>query len=167
MEKHFPYKLDFYYQQTVIYLVTLLLYVGIKGSFVEDRFTIVFKDPVVYVIALFCVIAVVTLVLNLMRKRQLIITENAIIFQSRYRKRIFTFSDIDWIFIGRERLVRTAGKVQLVLLKPKQQPWVFRIRIGRYERSKELMAEMERIAQVVPQRTRAGIRFLNNSDESE
>ena len=44
--KEFKYKLDFYYQQALIYLVTLILYAGVKGSFIENEFTLVFRDPI-------------------------------------------------------------------------------------------------------------------------
>ena len=54
--KEFKYKLDFYYQQALIYLVTLILYAGVKGSFIENEFTLVFRDPIV-LIAFFVVVA--------------------------------------------------------------------------------------------------------------
>ena len=40
--KVFKYKLDFYYQQALMYLVTLILYAGIRGNFIEDTFAFVF-----------------------------------------------------------------------------------------------------------------------------
>lgn len=45
-EKIFKYKLDFYYQQSLIYLLTLVMYAGIRGSFIEDQFSFVFRDPI-------------------------------------------------------------------------------------------------------------------------
>ena len=36
-EKIFKYKLDFYYQSALIYLVTLILYGSVRGSLVEGR----------------------------------------------------------------------------------------------------------------------------------
>ena len=37
-EKVFRYKLDFYYLQALIYLVTLVLYGAIRGNFIEREF---------------------------------------------------------------------------------------------------------------------------------
>jgi hypothetical protein len=62
--------------------------------------------------------------------------------------------------IGREMLVQTAGGFQLIIFKMKGRKRLFRIRVGRYERGHELVAEMERIAQNVPKgkRKRFGMR---------
>ncbi|MEK9135724.1 MAG: hypothetical protein AAB393_01270, partial [Bacteroidota bacterium] len=71
-EKVFKYKLDFYYQSTLIYLVTLILYGGIRGNFVEQKFEYVLNDPLMYVIVFFVLMSLVVLVLNYIRNRRLI-----------------------------------------------------------------------------------------------
>jgi hypothetical protein len=160
MQKVFKYKLDFYYQQALLYLLVFLLYAGIKGSFFEDQFSFVFKDPIVYIMILFVAMALVTLVLNLLRNRRLTVTDDRLIFSSRRREREIKLSDIEWMHIGREMLVQTAGRFQLVIFKMKGRKRLFRIRVGRYERGQELVAEMERLAQNVPKgkRKRFGMR---------
>ena len=160
MEKVFKYKLDFYYQQALIYLATLVLYAGIKGSFIEDQFVFVFRDPIMYIIILFVLVSAVVLVLNRMRDRKLIVSEDKIVFHNRYREREVSVSDIEWMHIGREMLVQTAGRFQMVIFKIKNRRRLFRIRVGRYERDRELVAEMERIAERVPKgkRGRFGMR---------
>jgi hypothetical protein len=150
MEKVFKYKLDFYYQQALLYLLAFLLYAGIKGSFFEDQFSFVFKDPIVYIMILFVVVALVTLVLNLLRRRRLIIREDRLIFQSQRLQREIKITDLEWMHIGRERLVQTAGRFQLIVFKLKNRKRLFRVRAGRYERDRELVSEMEHIAQQVP-----------------
>jgi hypothetical protein len=159
-QKTFKYKLDFYYQQALSYLLVFLLYAGIKGSFFEDQFRFVFKDPLVYIMMFFVVIALVTLVLNLYRNRRLVITDDRLMLQSRHREREIMISEIEWMHIGREMLVQTAGHFQLVIFKMKGRKRLFRIRVGRYERDRELVIEMERIAQDVPKgkRRRFGMR---------
>ncbi len=150
MQKVFKYKLDFYYQQALLYLLVFLLYGGIKGSFFEDEFRLVFRDPIVYIMIFFVAIALVTLVLNLFRDRKLILEDDKMIFHSRRRDREIKVSDIEWIHIGREMLVQTAGHFQLIIFKMKGRKRLFRIRVGRYERDSELIAEVERMAQHVP-----------------
>ncbi len=150
MNKVFKYKLDFYYQQTLIALVTFMFYAGIKGSFIEDQFSFVFRDPIVYIIILYFCIYLVVLVLNLIRDRKLIITNEEMIFHHKYGERTIRFADIEWMHIGRERLVQTAGKFQLIVFKLKSRRRLFRIRVGRYERNRELVTEMEKIAERVP-----------------
>ncbi len=149
-EKIFKYKLDFYYQQTLIYLMTLVLYAGIRGSFVENQFSFVFKDPIVYIIVLFFIISFVVLVLNIWRGRKLILMDDKLIFHSKRRDRIFEISKIEWMHIGKEHLVQTAGHFQQISIKMKDRQSPIRIRVGRYEHNRELVREMEKIAMNVP-----------------
>lgn len=150
----YTYKLDFYYQQTLIYLATLILYVVIKGTIVEDQFTVIYRDPLIYIIALFVLFSAIVLLLNRIRDRKLIVRSDELVFHSRRRDRRLPVAEIEWMHIGRERLVQTAGRYQVVVVKIKDRRRPYRIRIGRYEREGELLEHMERIAQGVPKRKR-------------
>ncbi|MCX7983799.1 MAG: hypothetical protein N3A63_02720 [Bacteroidetes bacterium] len=156
-ERVFRYKLDFYYQQAIIYLATLVLYAGIRGNFIEDQFNLVFKDPILYIISFFVILSLIVLLVNVLRDRKIVITDNAFILRTRTRQQEFLIDDIEWIHIGKERFVQTAGHFQLVVIKFKQKPFALRLRVGRYERSRELIAEMERIAQRVPMKKRISL----------
>jgi hypothetical protein len=151
-EKMFKYKLDFYYQSALIYLLTLVLYGGIRGSFVEAKFEYVLNDPLIYVVILFVVISFVTLGLNYIRNRRLIIAGDSIVFKNRFHERNINSEDIEWMHVGREARVRTGGRFQVVVFKLKGRRRLFRIRVGRYERDKELINEMNRISAQVPKR---------------
>ncbi len=148
--KVFKYKLDFYYQQSLLYLITLLLYAGIRGTFNFDRLPSLEADPILYIIILFVVISFVVLMLNRTRDRKLIMAPDKIIFYHKFHEREIILSDIEWFHIGRERRVQTAGISQMIVFKVKSRRRLFRIRIGRYEHEKELIQEMNRIAQLVP-----------------
>ena len=150
MQKVFKYKLDFYYQQTLIYLLVFLIYAVVRGSFIENQFSLVLKDPIVYIMMFFVLISLGTLLLNRYRNRMLIVEEDRIIFHSRHRDREIKISEIEWMHIGREMLVQTAGRFQMVVMKIRGRRRLFRIRVGRYERDRELIGEMERIADRVP-----------------
>jgi hypothetical protein len=150
--KTFKYKLDFYYQSALIYIGTLILYGGIRGSFIEKKFEYVLDDPLVYVILFFVLMSVITLILNLIRNRRLIITSDAIIFKHRWQEREVKVGDIEWMHIGRESRVQTSGRFQVIVFKLKDRRRVFRIRVGRYEHERELVVEMNRIAALVPRR---------------
>jgi hypothetical protein len=153
-EKVFKYKLDFYYQSAIIYLVTLILYGGIRGNFVEQKFEYVLNDPLMYVIVFFVLMSFVALVLNRFRNRRLIIAGDTIVFKNRWHERRITMGDIDWIHIGREVGVQTSGRFQVILFKLKGRRRLIRIRVGRYEREKELLSEMHRMAERIPGRRR-------------
>jgi|SRR5882672_2140028 len=154
--KVFRYKLDFYYQQSLLYLVTLLLYGGIRGTFTFERLPSLVADPILYIIVFFVMLSFVVLVLNRARDRRLILAPDRIIFHNKFRDREVLLSDIEWFHIGRERSVQTAGRSQVIVFKMKNRRRLFRIRIGRYERDKELYHEMQRIAQGMPK----GKRFI-------
>ncbi len=150
MEKSFKYKLDFYYQQALIYLITLILYVGLKGSFIEDSFSLVFKDPIIYIILFFVFGSFIILLLNVIRKRRLIIAEDKIIFSHKFHQHEVSLSDIEWIYIGRERSVKTAGRSQMLVFKLKDRLRLYRIRLGRYEHQKELLRLLNERVKEIP-----------------
>lgn len=152
MRHEYKYKLDFYYQQALIYLVTLMVYAGIVGSFIQDSITVVFQDPILYIILFFVLQSFGLLLLNRIRDRKLIITDKEIILQHRFKKRLIHVNDIEWLHIGKERGVQTAGRYQVVIVKIKGRRRSFRIRIGRYEKEKELIQQMHEIAVHVPKR---------------
>jgi hypothetical protein len=152
MGTEFKYKLDFYYQQTLMYLITLVLYAGIKGSFMEDQFSLIFHDPILLIMMFFVVLSISILLLNRFRGRKLIIDSEGLLFQHRFGSRRIPVESIEWLRIGRERLVQTAGRFQVIVLKVKGRRKLYRIRVGRYEREHELVAAMEKIAARVPRK---------------
>ncbi len=156
--KVFRYKLDFYYQQTLLYLATLVLYTSIRGTFSIENLPALTSDPILYII-MFVLISIVVLILNKFRDRKLIIMNDQIVFHHKYHERRIPFSEIEWLYIGRERSVQTAGLSQVILLKTKDRRRLFRIRVGRYEREKELIAEMQQIAEQVPRAKRPVLGF--------
>jgi len=150
----FRYKLDFYYQQSLIYLLTLLLYTGIRGTFAFERLPSLVTDPILYIIIFFVLVSFVVLMLNRARDRKLLVADDKLIFHNKFHEREILLSEIDWMHVGLERAVQTAGRSQVVIFKTKDRRRVYRIRIGRYERQRELLAEMQRIAGRVPKAKR-------------
>jgi len=152
MEQTFKYKLDFYYQQALIYLITLIAYAGLRGSIIEDSFNLVFRDPILYIIIFFVFLSFVVLILNIIRNKRLTITDDAIIFRNRFHERKLNLSELEWIYIGRDHSVQTAGRSKVILLKLKNKKKLYRIRIGRYEHQKELIELIKDISKKVPQK---------------
>lgn len=148
--KAFKYKLDFYYQQSLLYLITLLLYAGIRGTFNFERLPSLVIDPLLYIIILFVLISFIVLILNKIRDRKLIISNDKIIFHNKYVNQEVPISDIEWLYVGRERRVQTAGASQIIVFKSKSRRRLYRIRVGRYERDKELLNEIQKVTQNVP-----------------
>jgi hypothetical protein len=154
-EEHiFKYKLDFYYLSALIYLLTLIAYGGIRGNFVDAKFEYVLNDPLMFVIVFFVLMSFVTLGLNALRNRRLVITSEAIIFRHRWNERKFRTADIEWMHIGRELGVQTGGRFQAIVFKLRGKRRLIRVRIGRYERETELLHQMQSIASRVPKRNK-------------
>ncbi len=164
-ERVFRYKLDFYSLQALIYLVTLVLYGGIRGNFVEQKFEYVLSDPLIYVIIFFVVMSLVVLGLNWLRNRRLVVTERELVFAHRWHERHIAITDIEWMHVGRELRVQTGGRFQIILIKLKGRRRLLRIRIGRYERPRELLHEMNAIAGRVPVRKRSRWRRPRFTDQ--
>ena len=152
--KVFKYKLDFFYQQAIVYLVTLTLYAGIRGTFTLEQMPPMSVDPILYIIILFVLISFIGLALNMIRNRKLIVKKDQLVFHQKFHERVIPVGDIEWMYIGRERSVQTAGRSQAVIFKIKNRQRLFRIRVGRYERENELLDEMKRIAEMVPKAKR-------------
>jgi hypothetical protein len=157
--KIYRYKLDFYYQQSLLYLITLIGWAGIRGTFSFERLPALEADPILYIIGIFVIVSLVVLALNKARDRRLVVTPESIVFHSKNRERVIAFTEIEWMHIGRERSVTTAGRSQVIVFKTKDRRRLFRIRIGRYERERELLAEMHAVAQKVPRRKRYSAEF--------
>ena len=152
--KVFRYKLDFYYQQALLYLLTLLLYGGLRGTIVFEKMPSLTSDPILYIIGLFVLISFIVLMLNKTRDRKLMIGADEIVFHNKFHERRVQISEIEWLYIGRERSVRTAGRSQVIILKVTGRMRWFRIRVGRYEHEMELIQEIERIGERVPKAKR-------------
>jgi hypothetical protein len=152
--KVFRYKLDFYYQQALLYLLTLLLYGGVRGTMVFEKMPTLTSDPILYIIGLFVAISFIVLMLNKTRDRKLMIGAEQIVFHNKFHERRVQLADIEWLYMGRERSVRTAGRSQVIIFKVKERRRWFRIRVGRYEHEMELIQEIERIGERVPKAKR-------------
>lgn len=155
--KEFKYKLDFYYQQALLYLLTLILYVGVKGTISDKEFILTLNDPIVLIIVVFVCGSFLTLFLSILRAKKIIITEHSIIFQNSKSSKEILFSEIEWAHVGKETMVRTAGTNQIVLLKVKNRLRVYRIRIGRYEKSNELLISLKEIVQHLPKKQKRSL----------
>ena len=102
-ERIYKYKLDFYYKSLIIYLVTLIIYIIIKGRFFHASFEVVVKDPIIYIIAIFILFFLTMLLANTLRAREIIIKENLIIFGNRFGQREVENSDILGVRFSREK----------------------------------------------------------------
>lgn len=144
-EKVFKFKLDFYYKSLIIYLLFLIVYSIIRGNFSQEEFYIVFRDPIIYITAIFILITLIALIVNAIRNNQIVFLDDKIIFKNRFGSREVLKDEIISIKFSRERGKEIDGhrRIRLVKLKLKDRKRWLRIRITDYYDERKLIKEFK------------------------
>jgi len=147
-ESVYKYKLDFYYKSLIIYLITLIIYILIKGRFFQERFEVVVKDPIIYIITIFIGFFLIVLIANAIRAREIIINYSKIIFKNRFGQREVAINDILHLRFSREkrRADEERSDVRMVKLKLKNRKRLLRIRLNDFQDERELVNEFKAIS---------------------
>ena len=137
----FRYNLSFYYQSTIIYFVAFILYVVIRGEFVEDSFKLITKDPIIYFFAIIVFISLISLLYNLYLNKRMEISRDKISFINRFAEKNFMLETISEIKISRpsKRLKYRAFRLIRIKLKYRRRPVI--IRPYDYENEEILIAK--------------------------
>lgn len=149
----FKYNLSFYYKSTIIYLIVFILYGIIRGEFVEDSYTLITKDPILYFLAIILIISVAALVYNLFRNMYVEISDDGIVFADRFGKKVYKVDQIKRIRFSRQ--VRTtnspAFRTARIKVNSKVRPVI--IRFSDYENQDELLLRMEELKSKIEKRS--------------
>lgn len=143
-EKVYKYRMDYIYQLLVIYLVFFVLYAVIKGKFFEEKFTLVFNDPIIFILVLFIFLFLVIVIVNLIRARQIVIKSDRVVFKNRFGSREIFFNEIISVKIGRRRSPGD-GKLRIIKMKLKHRKRILRIRANDFEKGGELIREFLKV----------------------
>jgi hypothetical protein len=116
-----------------------VLYILIRGKFVEDSFTLITRDPIIYLFAFIVLYSLVSLVYNVYKNRYLEISDDEISFVNRFKSKTFKISDINWIRISRKSKPPKKSPLRVVGIKfnTRKRPVV--LRPSDYENSEELL----------------------------
>ena len=141
----FKYNMSFYYQSTIIYFVVFILYVIIRGEFVENAFHLITKDPIIYFFAIIVFVSLISLLYNLYLNKYLEITEEKISFVNRFSKKSFLMGSVSEIKISnpKRRLKNRAFRIIRIKLKHRMRPLF--IRPYDYENEDDLIARFQKI----------------------
>lgn len=147
-ERVYKYKLDFYYKSLIIYLVTLIAYILIKGRFFHESFEVVVKDPIIYIIAIFIVFFLIVLISNAVIAREIIIDDSKLIFKNRFGQREVEINEILSIRFSREKkhLNEEKSNVRIVKLKLQNRKRLLRIRLNDFRDERDLANEFKLIS---------------------
>jgi hypothetical protein len=133
----FKYNMSFYYQSTIFYFIAFIVYVIIRGEFVEDSFHLITKDPIIYFFGFIVLASLLSLLYNLYKNKHLQIENEKISFTSRFKTKLFNLDHIEKISIA-EKKERFDNR-ELICLKLKNRKRRIIIRPYEYENYKELI----------------------------
>ncbi|PJA98012.1 MAG: hypothetical protein CO128_09645 [Ignavibacteriales bacterium CG_4_9_14_3_um_filter_30_11] len=138
-KKVFKYNLAFYYQATIIYFTAFVLYVVIRGEFIENSFTIITKDPIIHFFAIIVLISVVGLVYNIFINRHLEIDDSSISFVDRFKTKKFELIQFSSIRVTNSKNNNKKEVFRFIIVKIKDRKRPLIVRSRDYENSAELL----------------------------
>ena len=134
----FKYNMSFYYKSTIIYFIVFVLYLVIRGEFVEDSFTLVISDPVLYFLGLIVFFSITALLYNQLLNKHIEITGNGIAFINRFKERRFNKNQIVFIKFFRQEGSATSKRMKIVRIKIENRLRPIMFRISDYENEDDL-----------------------------
>jgi hypothetical protein len=135
-ENVFEYNMSFYYQSTIIYFIVLALYLVIRGEFVEDSYTLVTRDPILYFLGLIVVFSLFALLYNKLLNKRIEVTTDGIAFIDRFKERRFDKSKIVFVKLFRQRGSDKSKKLRIVRIKIEERIRPIMFRLSDYENEK-------------------------------
>lgn len=136
----YKYNMSFYYQSTIIYLVVFLIYILIRGEFVEGSYILVTRDPIIYFFGIIVLVSILALLFNLYKNRNLEISDDAISFVNKFKTKSILINQIAYIKMLRESEGNTKRSFRLIriILIDRKRPII--IRPYDYENENDLIA---------------------------
>ncbi len=135
-------RLDFYWQFTSIYTFALVVYIFAKGLISDDRFSAVLSDPFVYLLGSFVLLSVASLIVQLLKRHVIIISEDSIVFLTRRKEKRYQASDIVRIIMRKERTVGISQRYKLVKIKVNGRKRYIRVRPSSFTNDKQFVAAL-------------------------
>lgn len=145
----FKYNMSFYYQSTIIYFIVFALYLIIRGEFVENSFTLVTRDPILYFLALIVIVSILSLLYNLFRNKHIEITDDSIAFIDRFKERRFNTNEIAFIKFFRQKRSTERKRFRIVRIKIQNRLRPIMFRISDYENMDELYNKLVKLKSAV------------------
>jgi hypothetical protein len=149
----FKYNLSFYYKSTIIYFIVLLLYAVIRGEFVEDSYTLITRDPILYFLAIILLISVTALVYNLIRNMYIEISDEGIVFADRFHSKEYKTDQIKKIRFSRQMRTSNSPAFRTARIKVNSRMRPVIIRFSDYENQDELLLRFEELKNKLEKRS--------------
>jgi len=143
-DKVHKYRLDFYYQSLVIYLIFFVAYVLIRGT-LSESFKNLYNDPIFYILTIFIVFFLIIVIINIIRSPMIILKIDRVEFKNKFGSREVMYDDILSIKIGKRRKAEDDITYRIIKLKLKNRKRMLRIRANDFERGNDLIKEFLKI----------------------
>ena len=141
----FKYNMSFYYQSTIIYFVAFAIYLLIRGQFVESSYTLITRDPIIYLLAFIVVVSLFALLFNLYRNRYIEFSNEGLIFSDRFSSKLINKNEIKEVKLGKDKRYGKSNALKLVRIKIKPRIRPFVVRPSDYENESELLKKFHQL----------------------
>jgi len=141
----FKYNMSFYSQSTIIYFVAFAIYLLIRGQFVESSYTLITRDPIIYLLAFIVVVSLVALFFNLFRNRYIEFSNEGLIFSDRFGSKLIHKNEIKEVKLGKDRRYGKSNALKLVRIKVKTRLRPVVVRPSDYENENELLKKFHQL----------------------
>ncbi len=141
----FKYNMSFYYQSTIVYFVAFAIYLLIRGQFVESSYTLITRDPIIYLLAFIVVVSLIALFFNLYRNRYVEFSNEGLIFSDRFGSKLIHKNEIKEVKLGKDRRYGKSNALKLVRIKIKTRIRPLIVRPSDYENENELLKKFHQL----------------------
>jgi hypothetical protein len=141
----FKYNMSFYYQSTIIYFIVFAVYLIIRGQFIENYYTLVTRDPLIYLLAFIVLISLFSLIYNLFRNRHIEFNSDGVAFIDKFKSKQISKSDIAYIKLSKDRRYQKSNVLRFIRLKLKSRRRPVIIRPSDYENEQELIKRFHQL----------------------
>jgi hypothetical protein len=135
-------RMDFYWQFTSIYTMALVLYVFVKGMISDERFSVILTDPFVYLLGSFVVGSIAALIVQLLKRHEIIVLGSAIVFKTRRKEKRYEIADISRIIMRKERTTGVSQHYRLVKIKINNRKRQIRVRPSSFTNDREFATSL-------------------------
>ncbi|HRP02892.1 MAG TPA: hypothetical protein PLE30_09630 [Candidatus Kapabacteria bacterium] len=143
--REFKQVIDLYWKTSAVYGFVLILYSLLVGTWEQGNITLKIFDPIVILLSIILIFSLFTLISRYYRQKVIIISENQITFSSRFGKKVFNFTDIEFIKFTKERIYKTRRKYSVVKIKFKYRKRMLRVRPSAFENGNELLSILHKL----------------------
>ena len=141
----FKYNMTFYYQSTIIYFSAFAIYVIIRGQFVESSYTLITRDPIIYLLAFTVVVSLGALLYNLFRNRYIEFGQEGLIFSDRWKSKVILKKDIITIKLSKDRRFNKTNPLRFIRIKVNSRLRPIIVRPSDYENESELIKRFHQL----------------------